>query len=782
MKISINWLNEYLPLAQSIDEIVEALIFSGVEVEGIERRGADLDQVVVAQIDSFAQHPNADRLNVFQVNDGSGIARQIVCGAKNFKAGDKVPLALPGATLPGGFKIKVSKLRGVESEGMLCSAKELKLADDSAGLLILDPSAGVGEPLSELFPPDTILDMEATPNRPDLLSYFGVARELAALLNLSGPTRNEPKTNSEPSLQDATRVAIFAPDACPFYTARIIRGVKVGPSPAWLVGHLEASGLRSINNVVDVTNFILLDLGQPLHAFDLARLSGGIRVRYAEQDEKLLALDGKDHALRPDDLLIADAEKPLAIAGVMGGEGSGVTTATVDLLLESAYFAPAAVRRVSRRLGLISDSSFRFERGVDPEAVIFSSRRATDLILETAGGVAEEALVSAGAMPVLRHTVEMRPARCETLLGMPVPNSADLLKRLGLKSVGVNRWETPSYRPDLEREVDLIEEVCRLAGIDRIPANVVSIATPVSEPDREHDALMRLRQRLVGFGLFEARSLKLVDEGALDYLLESKSDVLRLRNPLVAEQEILRPSLIPGLVRAAERNFNRGSTSVALFEIGKVFRPGSREERVDLAVILSGERQARSWNQSAESFDLFDLKGMLQRALRVDLNWLRGRPTEFAPLVCDMVGAGNEIVGHVGQVRPGLAKEIGARGPLFVAEITINQTAAQTFKYKPLDRFPGTSRDVAFVAPLALKYREVHDTFRSAGEPLLVDVQLFDLFVDPSGQKVASDKKSMACSLTYRSSERTLTHEEVGAAHDRLKSRLVDQLGVALRE
>jgi phenylalanyl-tRNA synthetase beta chain len=665
---------------------------------------------------------------------------------------------------------------------MLCSAKELKLADDSAGLLILDPSAGVGEPLSELFPPDTILDMEATPNRPDLLSYFGVARELAALLNLSGPTRNEPKTNSEPSLQDATRVAIFAPDACPFYTARIIRGVKVGPSPAWLVGHLEASGLRSINNVVDVTNFILLDLGQPLHAFDLARLSGGIRVRYAEQDEKLLALDGKDHALRPDDLLIADAEKPLAIAGVMGGEGSGVTTATVDLLLESAYFAPAAVRRVSRRLGLISDSSFRFERGVDPEAVIFSSRRATDLILETAGGVAEEALVSAGAMPVLRHTVEMRPARCETLLGMPVPNSADLLKRLGLKSVGVNRWETPSYRPDLEREVDLIEEVCRLAGIDRIPANVVSIATPVSEPDREHDALMRLRQRLVGFGLFEARSLKLVDEGALDYLLESKSDVLRLRNPLVAEQEILRPSLIPGLVRAAERNFNRGSTSVALFEIGKVFRPGSREERVDLAVILSGERQARSWNQSAESFDLFDLKGMLQRALRVDLNWLRGRPTEFAPLVCDMVGAGNEIVGHVGQVRPGLAKEIGARGPLFVAEITINQTAAQTFKYKPLDRFPGTSRDVAFVAPLALKYREVHDTFRSAGEPLLVDVQLFDLFVDPSGQKVASDKKSMACSLTYRSSERTLTHEEVGAAHDRLKSRLVDQLGVALRE
>jgi phenylalanyl-tRNA synthetase beta chain len=782
MKISINWLKEHLPFTQSLEEIVDALIFSGVEIEGIEHRGVDFSEVVVAQIDSFEQHPNADRLSVCRVNDGSGIARQIVCGAKNFKAGDKVPLALPGASLPGGFKIKVSKLRGVESEGMLCSAKELNLADDAAGLLILDPSAEVGAPLSKLFPSDTIIDTEATPNRPDLLSYFGIARELAALLNLPAPSYLQPKTSGERTTQDANGVELRAPDACPFYTVKAIRGVKVGPSPNWLKQRLEASGLRSINNVVDVTNYILLDLGQPLHAFDLAKVSGGIRIRYAEADEKVLALDGKEYALRGDDLLIADHVRPLAIAGVMGGEGSGVTIATVDLLLESAYFAPAAVRKTSRRLGLISDSSFRFERGIDPESVILASRRATDLVLEVAGGTAEDILVTAGEVPQLRHIVEMRQERCEALLGMPVPNAADLLKRLGLKSIGINRWETPSYRSDLEREVDLIEEVCRLAGIQKIPSTVVSVATPASGPDREHDVQMRLRQRFAGLGLFEARNLKLVDEQSLDCSLDPKSEVLRLRNPLVAEQETLRPSLLGGLVKAAERNFSRGAASIALFEIGTVFRSGAEEERVNVALILSGERQTKTWNQAAENFDLFDLKGILQSALRADLNFRRVEPTEFAPLIAEVIGAEGRTIGRIGQLRPGLGKEIGARSAVVVAEIAAESSVVSSFRYKPLDRFPGTSRDVAFVAPLTLKYQEVLEMLRSAGEPLLVDIQLFDLFIDPSGEKVASDKKSMACSLTYRSTERTLTHDEVSAAHDRLKSRLVKQFGVALRE
>jgi phenylalanyl-tRNA synthetase beta chain len=782
MKLSLNWLKEHLPFTQSLEEIIDALIFSGVEVKGIEQRGADFTHIVVAQIDSFKQHPNADRLSICRVNDGLGFPRQIVCGAKNFKTGDKVPLALPGALLPGGFKIKVSRLRGVESEGMLCSAKELNLAEDSAGLLILDPTAEIGKPLSDLYPPDTIIETEATPDRSDLLSYFGIARELAALLKLPAPRYSEPKTSAEQLVRDPKRVQLDAVEACPFYTVRAIRNVKVEQSPDWLRQRLEASGLRSVNNVIDVTNYVLMDIGQPLHAFDLGKLKGGIHVRYAVPGEKLLALDGKEYVLRLDDLVIADQERSLAIAGVMGGEGSGVTAATVDVLLEAPCFNPIFIRRTSRRLGLISDSSFRFQRGVDPEAVLLASRKATDLILQIAGGNAEEVLMVGGGIRRLTRTVEMRPERCDTLLGMPVPDSGELLRRLGLKSVGTNHWEVPSYRPDLQREIDLIEEVCRLTGVQKIPSRLFVMATEMSQPDQEHDDFIQLRQRLVGLGLFEARSFRLVDERALEYLLEPCPEVFRLQNPLVMEQEILRPSLLAGLVRAAERNFNRGSRSVTLFEIGKVFHPGNTEEQVNLAVVLSGERQAKAWNQQAANFDLFDLKGILQSAIQTNFTLQRAEPTDFAPLVCKVIGSNGRVLGRIGQLHPGLGKEIGARRVVIVAEIALNWKVAKTFRYKPLDRFPGTSRDVAFIAPLNLKYQEVLETFRSAGEELLIDVQLFDLFIDPSGEKVATDKKSMACGLTYRSSDRTLTHDEVSSAHDRLKSRLVKQLGVTLRE
>ena len=369
MKLSLNWLKEYLLVRHSIEEIVEALTFAGVEVEGVEQRGADLENVIVAQVESFEPHPNADRLSVCRVNDGSAVARQIVCGAKNFRAGDKVALALPGAVLPGGMKIKVSKLRGVESEGMLCSPKELHLADDAAGLLILPADASVGSPLSGIFPPDTVIEVEVTPNRPDLLSHFGIARELAALIDLPEPALPKIVATPESTREDSGVVRLEASAGCPFYSARLLRGIRVGPSPGWLRQRLEAVGLRSINNVVDVTNYVLLELGQPLHAFDAAKIRGGIVVRLANPGEELLALDGKDYELGPDDVVIADHDRALAIAGVMGGERSGVAATTTEILLESAYFNPGFIRRTSRRLGLISDSSFRFERGVDPEAV-----------------------------------------------------------------------------------------------------------------------------------------------------------------------------------------------------------------------------------------------------------------------------------------------------------------------------------------------------------------------------------------------------------------------------
>ncbi len=447
MKLSFSWLKEFLPLTRSVPEVVEALTFAGVEVEGVQQRGADFDKVIVAQIESFETHPNADRLSVCRVNDGSGLPRQVVCGAKNFRAGDKVPLALPGALLPGGLKIRASKLRGVESEGMLCSARELNLADDATGLLILPGDAAIGSPLSNIFPPDTVLEVEVTPNRPDLLSHYGIARELAALLDLPPAKLPEIAAVSDKLREDSSVVQLEAAEGCPFYAARLIKGIRVGSSPGWLRQKLEAAGLRSINNVVDVTNFVLLELGQPLHAFDLANIKGGIVIRKANPGERLLALDEKEYELNPDDLVIADHQRTLAIAGVMGGEQSGVTATTTDMLLEAAYFNPGFIRRTSRRLGLISESSFRFERGVDPEAVLLASARATDLLLEVAGGKADESVVIGGSIAHLNRVVEMRPERCNKLLGMEVPDSANLLARLGLKHEGGNRWESAKLPP-----------------------------------------------------------------------------------------------------------------------------------------------------------------------------------------------------------------------------------------------------------------------------------------------------------------------------------------------
>src|ERR1700732_5445470 len=347
MKLSLLWLKEFLPIAHSVPEIVEALTFAGIEVEDVQQRGADFDKVIVAQIDSFEPHPNADRLSVCRVNDGSSLPRQVVCGAKNFRAGDKVPLALPGALLPSGVKIRASKLRGVESEGMLCSSKELNLAEDAAALLILPDDTPIGAPLADIFPPDTVLEIEVTPNRPDLLSHYGVARELAALLELPPAKLPEISAISDRIREDSSIVRIDAPQICPFYAARLVRGIRVEPSPGWLRQKLEAAGLRSINNVVDVTNYVLLELGQPLHAFDLAKIRGGIVVRKASAGERLLALDEKEYELNRDDLVIADHQQTLAIAGVMGGEQSGVTATTTDMLLEAAYFNPGSIRRTS---------------------------------------------------------------------------------------------------------------------------------------------------------------------------------------------------------------------------------------------------------------------------------------------------------------------------------------------------------------------------------------------------------------------------------------------------
>jgi phenylalanyl-tRNA synthetase beta chain len=775
MKVSLNWLKEFVELPATVAELTELLTLAGVEVEGVETHGVAIEKVVVAQVLESVQHPNADRLSVCKVDDGFGEPKQIVCGAKNYKVGDKVPLAQAGAVLPSDFKIKVGKLRGVESQGMMCSGKELGIADDADGLLILPQSARIGAPLSELFPADTILDLEITPNRADLLSYTGIAREVAALTkkNSSFVIRH----SSLPTNSDG--VVIESPAECPFYTARKISGVKVGASPAWLKQKLEASGVRSINNIVDITNFVMLETGQPLHAFDAEKLRGRIRVRFANGGEEFLALDGRTYKLAPRDLVIADEQRAIAIAGVMGGEETGVTESTVNVILESAYFQPSNIRRTARALGLISDSSYRFERGVDPEGVLRASQRATDLIAEVAGGEAAPEVATAGVAPDFRRSVTLRKGRCSQVLGTEVPGAfiGETLTRFGLATSGDHVWNVPSFRQDLTREIDLVEEITRVFGIENIPPRETSRYVESSATDRAHDRDMRLRRLLAAQGFYETRTLSLVDENAVSGF----EHAIRLRNPLTSDQTVLRPSLIDGLMRALAHNARAGAKSLRVFELGRVFRADGREERTLLALAMMGPLAEKSWRAAEErDADIFDLKGVVTS---LGLGELAFEPVENPALaLAAAIKLEGAQVGCAGKVWPARARENDIAGAVVIAEIELPPPLRAAQQFSAISKFPAVTRDIAFIAPTDVQHAQVAEVLHKPGEALLAGVELFDVFTDPTGQKVAADRKSMAYSLTYRAKDRTLTTEEVNAAHARLKDFLKAELDVVFRE
>ena len=807
MKISLNWLREYVDYDGTPDALAELLTMAGVEVEGVETRGANFDKVVVAQVLSRESHPNADRLGVCRVDDGSHAdpPRQIVCGATNFKVGDKVPLALPGAVLPGDVKIKVGKLRGVESEGMLCSAKELRLAEDAAGLLILPPDAPVGAPIGSLFPSDTVFDLEITPNRSDLLSHVGLAREVAAL---SGKTFRNPvdamekPVGGDPVAHLPVLVAANAREACPYYTARLFDGIRVGPSPEWLRSRLEAVGVRSINNVVDVTNFVMLELGQPLHAFDAASIGeAGLGVRLANTGEELLALDGRTYKLQPHHLVIARLDgNAEGLAGVMGGEESGVTARTTSLVLESAYFTPAGVRRTARELGLSSDASYRFERGVDPAGVVAASRRAEDLLLEICGGTLRgvtQTHLLPGTMD-LETEVTLRLARCRQVLGTGIDGERveEILTGFGLVKTDDDfadestTWRVPSYRPDLRREIDLIEEVARVFGLDNVPSRAQATFAPASTVDADYDFLMRLRRQLVGMGFTETRSVSLVRE-------ETGAGGVALKNPLGEESARLRGTLLPGLLATAGRNVRQGSADLRLFEIGRVFSPElklGQPEPVSIGLVMTGAAAQTSWRHGSDgrALDLHDLRGVLERltiGAPVELRAVPpgpDRPDAGALALLAQVLIGGEVAGALGQLSPSRAKALELRGDVLVLEMQVaalRKIAGSTPTFLPLARFPSVTRDLALVVDRAVPNAEIVAVLQGAGEGLLSSVQLFDVFTDDRGEKIATDKKSLAYSLTYRAEDRTLKTEEVTAAHARLKAALQSKFaGLQFRE
>jgi phenylalanyl-tRNA synthetase beta chain len=740
----------------------------------------------VAQIKASAQHPNADRLSVCQVDDGSGQTHQIVCGAKNYKVGDKVPLALPGALLANDLKIKPSKLRGVESQGMLCSPSELGLSADSDGLLILSPDAKVGDPIASLFPQDTILDVEITPNRGDLLSHFGLAREIAALV---GSTRCDDRgRRSAPSLpQVRVGVSILALEQCPFYSARRIENITVGPSPDWLRAKLEVAGLRSINNIVDISNFVMLELGQPTHAFDADKLKGEIVVRLAREGETFLALDGKTYTLTSRDLVIADQERVVGIGGVMGGEDTGVTDSTRNVLLEAAYFLPSSVRRTARTLNLPSDASYRFERRVDPAMVLPASQRATDLIRELASGNPAPEITTAGALPEPPPDVSLRYERGNELIGVPVPKEriVQILEGFGLEKTQADdkktSWRIPSFRADLQREVDLIEEVVRVFGIGSVPSWDRSRFTPESEADRIYDFEATLRERLLALGVFEARTSALIPRSAL----AAAAGAVELRNPLSEDHVALRPSLVRGLLDVMARNQNMGATSLRLFELGRIFLPPEAKEEKALGLLFSGNAAiGPHWRSSGKRhLDFFDLKGAIESLRIPALNFRRGNHPAFA-LSADVL-SGEEVIGLAGQLSAARAAELGAAAPVFVGQINLDAVrslSTSATRFSEIEKFPSVTRDIAMIVPQKLSHEEIFSIITAAREPLLASVELFDVFSGKEEQNLGAGKKSLAYTLTYRDKTRTLTNDEVTVVHAKIRERLQSELGVELRE
>lgn len=819
MKITRNWLAHYTEYSGTADELKEDLTMMGMEVESMEEVKGDFDGIVVGQILETAPHPNADKLSVNKVNDGKGI-RQIVCGAKNFKAGDKIPLALPGCTMPSKdpaakpITISVGKLRGVESQGMMCSSRELGLSEDHSGLMILPTDAPVGQPFGEYMGRtggDVIYDMEITPNRPDLNSVIGIAREISAVtknpLNIPQIPDSEldaiTDKNEPVSKYVDVRVEDF--DTCPRYTARVIRGVKVGPSPDWLRKAVESLGVRSINNIVDVTNFVMLETGQPLHAFDyhLLQCKEGadkpvIVVRHAVEGEEFVTLDGQKHKLNSAMQVIADETKATALAGVMGGLNTEIKEDTVDVLLESAYFKPQNVRATSKKLALHTDASYRYERGADIDICEYAGRRAVQLFVKVAGGKVCDGIIDIYPNKPAEKTITLRYARTNALLGIVIPNEQqkDFLKRLQLEAVAEASPELeqtqvtvkiPSYRVDLKQEADLIEEVGRLYGVNKIPSTIHFGTIGRNPYDATVDVLNKARTILAGMGLSEAQGQTLISK---EYAQWVDPDPVALSYPLSADMNVLRPSLLPGLLDCIQRNINHKTNDVALFEIGRVFNKnaeGKYTEGLRLAIAITGHRYPISWNGTDKDavYDIFDLKGILENFT----DQIGLRALAYFKLETDgkfFVDAGKICQGKVefarfGQLFPLLAKKLDMRDPVFMAEwnmdlVVARQNPARSFK--GLNDFPDSRRDVAMLVNNSVPHENVLSAVKRAKVANLEKVELFDIF---KGKGVPEGQKSMAYAFTYRNSERTLKDTEVNSDHQKVVDSLVKNLGAVIR-
>ncbi len=804
MNISLRWLKDLAPeLGATPEEIAERLTHRGFPVEGREDLAAGLGEIQVARVTGVRPHPDADRLTLCQVDSG-GETLQVVCGAPNVREGGWYPFAPVGSTLPGGMKIRKAKLRGEPSHGMLCSEKELGLGSGADGLMTLEGDFAAGDPLVEaLGLSDIRLDVEVTSNRPDLLSHQGMAREVlregdgeVRLPGLPGDATPEGSVMEWREGEAAVEgphlsIRIEDPDRCPRYLGIVIRGVEVGPSPAWLQARLRAVGARPVNNVVDATNYILHEVGQPLHAFDLDRIGGGaVVVRKAREGEELRTLDGVDRGLTPEMLAICDAERPMAVAGVLGGAESEVTEETRDILLECALFTPGPIRATRKALALSTDASYRFERGVDPEGLRAAAERCARLIVAVAGGEVEAPLLDATARPHTPVRVTLRPARVEAVLGVHFTEETirELLEPLGFTfdgrdgealSVGVPGWRSW----DVTREVDLVEEIARTWGFDHFP-DTLNPYRPGTVPDDPRFALEdELRSRLSAWGLLEAQTPAFAPEG------EGEVEV---SNPVSAEERYLRRSLVPALLRRVEYNLARRNRDIRLYEIGTVFTAGEKGalpgEATRLAVVLHGRRLPEHWSTDDSAVDLWEVKGLLE-SLGASILSGGGQVVPHEDEESDLYlpgttvalhEAGGEVVGTAGAVHPDRVDLPPWAGTVWALDLALPEAPAQVedFRVRPLPTHPGTERDLALVISDDRTVEEVLGLVRERGGEILAEASIFDLY---RGRGIPEGHRSVAVRLHFRAEDRTLTDAEVDGWVDAVAGALKEEMGVGIR-
>ena len=807
MNVTLNWLKDYIDFEFSPNELADRLTMLGIEVEAIKELGTGLEGVVVGKVNVVGPHPNADKLVLCQVDVGEREELQIVCGAPNVREGMLAPVATIGATLPIGLTIKSAKLRGEVSQGMLCSEKELGLSEDAAGLMELAADISPGTSLvAALGLDDVMFELEITPNRPDCLNLIGVAREIRAETgnSLKLPTVGLQENGTD--IRSLTSVTIDAPDLCPRYAARVVQGVKVGESPAWLRQRLESVGIGVINNIVDITNFVLMEYGQPLHAFDYHKLTDvkpglascalrRIIVRRAAAGEQLTTLDEVDRELTADMLVIADAEKPVALAGIMGGYDSEITETTCDVLLESAYFNPSSIRATARTLGMSTEASYRFERGADPGAVLAALDRAAELIAELAGGTVCKGIVDVypGKQPLTE--IKLRPDRVNFVLGTEIEKSemAQILIRLGFDveaSGDTYQITVPTFRSDITREIDLIEEIARVYGYDNIPTALPKGDIPVPAPNPKVEVRKRIKRFLLAAGMMEAVNYSFSDPSCFEKIrLPSDSPLrgtLRLQNPLSPEMSVLRTTLVPGLLENTQHNRNHQINAISLFEIGGVFvRDGNQKEPERVAGVIAGQIGDGVYGNLYREPDFFDIKGLVEGMLEVcgitEYTLQKTDLPTFHPGRNAAVLLGETQVGAFGEAHPEVLENYDLPYKAYLFDFDLEALVGATVfsrRFEPISIYPKVERDLAIVVDKAVLSDIPIELIYATGGEWVESVRLFDVY---EGEQVPEGKKSLAYAIVYHSAAETLTDKAVNALHERVVERLHQELGAELR-